>query len=276
MSTAKTALVTGSTDGLGRAVARALATRGYRVWLHGRNEARGRALVEEIAAEGGEAHFVRADLASLVEVRQLAAVLAGQPRLDLLVNNAGIGPATPAVTGRELSVEGLELRFAVNYLAGFLLTRLLLPLLERSAPARIINVASGAQYPLDFDNLMLKRAYSGMRAYAQSKLAQILFTLDLAEQLRGRGVTVNCLHPATYMDTAMVRAMGVTPVNSVASGEAAVLHLACAEGLGETTGAFFNGLEVATPHPQAHDPQARRRLAEASEQLAGWSAAGRA
>ena len=275
MSTAKTALVTGSTDGLGRAVARSLAGRGYCVWLHGRHEERGRALAEDIVAQGGEAHFVRADLGSLKEVRQLAAVLAGQPRLDLLINNAGIGPATTAVTGRELSAEGLELRFAVNYLSGFLLTRLLLPLLERSAPARIINVASGAQYPLDFDNLMLERAYSGMRAYAQSKLAQVLFTFELAEQLRGRGVTVNCLHPATYMDTAMVRAMGVTPVNAVASGEAAVLHLACAEALAPTTGAFFNGLEAATAHPQAYDPQARRRLVQASEQLAGWSVAER-
>jgi NAD(P)-dependent dehydrogenase (short-subunit alcohol dehydrogenase family) len=276
MSTAKSALVTGSTDGLGRAVARALAERGYHVWLHGRNEVRGRALAEEIAAQGGEARFVRADLASLAEVRQLAAALSGQPRLELLINNAGIGPTTPAVAGRELSADGHELRFAVNYLSGFLLTRLLLPLLERSAPARIINVASGAQYPLDFDNLMLERAYSGMRAYAQSKLAQILLTVDLAEQLRGRGVTVNCLHPATYMDTAMVRAMGVAPVDSVASGAAAVLHLACAEALAQPTGAFFNGLQAATAHPQAYDPLARRRLAEASERLAGRFANGSA
>ncbi len=275
MSTAKTALVTGSTDGLGRAVARALASRGYRLWLHGRNEERGRALTEEITAQGGEARFVRADLASLSEVRQLAAALRGQPRLELLINNAGIGPTTPGVSGRELSAEGLELRFAVNYLSGFLLTRLLLPLLEHSAPARIINVASGAQYPLDFDNLMLERAYSGMRAYAQSKLAQILFTVDLAEQLRGRGVTVNCLHPATYMDTAMVRDMGVAPVNSIASGEAAVVRLACDETLAQTTGCFFNGLELATAHPQAYDPMARQRLTEVSERLAGIAADGR-
>ena len=276
MSTAKTALVTGSTDGLGRAVARALAARGYRLWLHGRNEQRGLALAEEIAAEGGEARFVRANLASLAEVRQLAAALSGQPRLELLINNAGIGPVTPGVSGRELSAEGLELRFTVNYLSGFLLTRLLLPLLEHSAPARIINVASGAQYPLDFDNLMLDRAYSGMRAYAQSKLAQILCTVDLAEQLRGRGITVNCLHPATYMDTTMVRDMGVAPVNSIASGEAAVVHLACAGALAQTTGEFFNGLERATAHPQAYDQAARRRLAEVSERLAGLSTDGRA
>ena len=267
MSTAKTALVTGSTDGLGRAVARALASRGYRLWLHGRNEERGRALTEEITAQGGEARFVRADLASLSEVRQLAAALRGQPRLELLINNAGIGPTTPGVSGRELSAEGLELRFAVNYLSGFLLTRLLLPLLEHSAPARIINVASGAQYPLDFDNLMLERAYSGMRAYAQSKLAQILFTFDLAQQLRTSGVTVTCLHPATYMDTSMVRAMGVAPVNTVADGAAAVVRLACAPELAGTSGEYFNGRDTARAHAQAYDEAARRRLAEASARL---------
>ena len=272
MTTAKIALVTGSTDGLGRAVARSLASRGYHVWVHGRNEARGQALLREIAAQGGEARFVRADFASLAEVRALAAGLRELPRLDLLINNAGIGPATPGVSGRELSVEGIELRFAVNYLAGFLLTRLLLPLLERSAPSRIVNVSSGGQYPLDFDNLMLERAYSGMRAYMQSKLAQILFTVDLAEQLRGRGVTVNCLHPATYMDTTMVRAMGVTPVNLVESGEAAVLRLACAPELAETTGAFFNGTEPGQANPQAYDAAARRQLAEASARLADLSA----
>lgn len=270
-----TALVTGSTDGLGRAVARSLAERGYRVWLHGRNEARGEALANEIAAQGGEAHFVRADLASLAEVRELAATLHEQPRLDLLINNAGIGPITPGTCGRELSADGVELRFAVNYLSGFLLSRLLLPLLQRSAPARIVNVSSGAQHPLDFDNLMLERAYSGMRAYAQSKLAQILFTVDLAGQLRDRGVTVNCLHPATYMDTAMVRAMGVEPRNSLASGETAVLRLACAAQLTQITGAFFNGLEVAAAHPQAYEETAHRRLAQASERLCGFSADGR-
>ena len=268
MSTAKTALVTGSTNGLGRAVARALARQGYRVWLHGRNAERGEALARQIAAEGGEARFVQADFASLEQVRALAAAaLRALPRLELLINNAGIGPTTPQVFGREVSPDGYELRFAVNYLSGYLLTRLLLPLLERSAPTRIVNVSSGAQYPLDFDNLMLERAYSGMRAYAQSKLAQILFTFDLAQQLRNRGVTVTCLHPATYMDTSMVRAMGVAPVSTVADGAAAVVRLACAPELAGTSGEYFNGRDRAHAHAQAYEEAARRRLAEVSARL---------
>ncbi len=273
MSTAKTALVTGSTDGLGRAVARMLARQGYRVWLHGRDSLRGEALAREIAAQGGEARFVRADFASLTEVRALAAsALRDLPGLDLLINNAGIGPARPGAQGRELSADGHELRFAVNYLAGFLLTRRLLPLLGRSAPARIVNVSSAAQYPLDFDNLMLERAYSGMRAYAQSKLAQVLFTFDLARELRAGNVAVTCLHPATYMDTAMVRAMGVRPLNTVEDGAAAVVRLACAPELASRSGEFFNGLEAARAHPQAYDETARRRLAAVSAQLAAFPA----
>jgi NAD(P)-dependent dehydrogenase (short-subunit alcohol dehydrogenase family) len=275
MSTAKTALVTGSTDGLGRAVARTLARQGYRVWLHGRDGLRGAALAREIAAQGGEARFVRADFASLEDVRALAASALGDlAGLDLLINNAGVGPTSPGMAGRELSADGYELRFAVNYLAGFLLTRLLLPLLERSAPARIVNVSSAAQYPLDFDNLMLERAYSGMRAYAQSKLAQVLFTFDLARELRAGRVAVNCLHPATYMDTAMVRAMGVRPLNTVEDGAAAVVRLACAPELEATSGEYFNGLEAARAHPQADDETARRRLAALSAQLASLPVGG--
>ena len=137
--------------------------------------------------------------------------------LHLLINNAGIGTgAGGRPAPRQTSVDGHELRFAVDYLAGYLLTRLLQPLLVHGAPARIVNVASVGQYPLDFDNLMLTRAYSGMRAYAQSKLAQIMLTFDLAAELRDSGVTVNCLHPATYMDTTMVRSAGVAPTSTVA------------------------------------------------------------
>ncbi len=266
MSTNCVALVTGSTDGLGRAVACSLAKRGFEVWVHGRDAARGDALVREIVALGGEARFQRADFASLAEVRSLAEALLDEvPRLDLLINNAGIGTATPGhPASREISADGHELRFAVNYLAGYLLTELLLPLLRASAPARIVNVASVGQYPLDFGNLMLARAYSGMRAYAQSKLAQVMFTIDLAERLRGDGVTVNCLHPATYMDTTMVRASGMQPLSSVEDGAAAVLRLACAPELSETTGEYFDGIRPARAHAMAYDPEARARLAELS------------
>ncbi|MDE2263022.1 MAG: SDR family NAD(P)-dependent oxidoreductase [Gammaproteobacteria bacterium] len=267
----KIALITGSTDGLGRAVARGLAASGFLVLIHGRDAQRGEALVREICAQGGAARFHRADFASLGEVRALAdAVRRDHDHLHLLINNAGIGTGDggrPAP--RQTSADGYELRFAVNYLAGYLLTRLLLPMLVRSAPARIVNVASAGQYPLDFDNLMLTRAYSGMRAYAQSKLAQVMFTFDLAAQLRGGGVTVNCLHPATYMNTTMVRAAGVEPTSSVEEGAAAVTNLALSRELEGHTGEYFDGLRAARANAQAYDAQARRRLAALSARLTG-------
>jgi NAD(P)-dependent dehydrogenase (short-subunit alcohol dehydrogenase family) len=271
-SAPKTALITGSTDGLGRAVARSLAAAGYEVLIHGRDTGRGEDLVREISAQGGSASFLRADLASLAEVGTLADTVHRQHgHLHLLINNAGIGTGDGGVRSapRRTSMDGYELRFAVNYLAGYLLTRLLLPDLTHAAPARIINVASVGQYPLDFDNLMLERAYSGMRAYAQSKLAQVMLTLDLAAELRGSGVTVNCLHPATYMDTTMVHAAGVEPVSTVAEGAAAVMHLAVSPELADRTGEYFDGMRPGKANAQAYDPQVRRRLAEVSAHLTG-------
>ena len=219
----RTVLITGSTDGVGRYVAERLAAGGTRVIVHGRDRARGEAVVERIAHEGGEARFLAADLPSLAEVRALAdAVRNDGGGLDALVNNAGIGTSGVA---RELSVDGFELRFAVNYLAGFLLTRLLLAALERRESPRIVNVASAGQQSIDFSDVMLTRGYSGARAYRQSKLAQIMFTFDLAEELAGRNVTVNCLHPATFMDTTMVRLSGVKPISTVKEGGEAILQL---------------------------------------------------
>src|SRR5262249_50559244 len=159
--------------------------------------------VADITAAGASAELLIADLAALAEVRRLAeAVRATTDRLDILINNAGIGTAGDA---RQTSADGHELRFAINYLAGFLLAYLLLPLIKQSAAARIVNVASAGQQAIDFADVMLTRGYSGSRAYRQSKLAQILFTVDLARELDGTGVTVNALHPATYMNTTMVR-----------------------------------------------------------------------
>src|SRR5262245_55707863 len=157
-ATSRTALVTGATDGVGRVVARALAEQDWRVLAHGRDQARGDALVAEITKAGGNALFLRADLASLAEVRRLAEhVRASTDRLDLLVNNAGIGTAG---SGRQTSADGHELRFAVNYLSHFLLTYLLLPLIKASAPARIVNVSSAGQQAIDFSDVMLDRSYS--------------------------------------------------------------------------------------------------------------------
>ena len=207
----KTALVTGSTDGVGRVVAKRLGEDGWRVLVHGRDRGRGERVVAEIKDAGGTADFLIADLSSLAEVRRLAgAVQQATPRLDLLINNAGIGSGGPQGT-RQTSADGYELRFAVNYLAGFLLTHLLLPLVSTSTPARIVNVSSLGQQAIDFADVMLTRGYSGSRAYCQSKLAQIMFTIDLARELDGSGITVNALHPATYMNTTMVRQSGVTP-----------------------------------------------------------------
>jgi NAD(P)-dependent dehydrogenase (short-subunit alcohol dehydrogenase family) len=155
----------------------------------------------------------------------------------------------------------------VNYLAGYLLTRRLLPLLERSAPARIVNVSSAGQAPIDFDDVMLERRYDGVQAYCQSKLAQIMFTFDLAEELEGRGVSATCLHPATYMPTKMVLAAGVHPASSLQDGVQATLRLVADPELDGVTGRYFNGLQPASPHPQAADPDARRRLRELSDRL---------
>ncbi|HEY4210031.1 MAG TPA: SDR family NAD(P)-dependent oxidoreductase [Steroidobacteraceae bacterium] len=271
MMQAKTALVTGSTDGLGREVALRLGRAGFRVLVHGRDAQRGEAVVAEIAAAGGAARFLAADFSSLAAVRSLAqSVVADSPRLTLLIVNAGIGTGGRGAR-RATSIEGLELTLAVNYLAGFLLTEQLLPALEAGAPARIVNVASAGQYPLDFDNLMLTRAYSGMRAYAQSKLAQVMYTFDLAERLRDTGVTVNCLHPATYMDTNMVRTAGATPVSTVAQGADAVMQLATSGSLPVATGGYFDGKELARAHDQAYDSTARARLRVLSLELTGMS-----
>jgi NAD(P)-dependent dehydrogenase (short-subunit alcohol dehydrogenase family) len=263
----KTALVTGSTDGVGRVVAERLGQFGARVLVHGRDRARGEQVVAAIEKGGGSAEFLTADLASLAEVRSLAeAVLAQTDRLDILINNAGIGTAG---AGRQTSVDGHELRFAVNYLAGFLLTRLLLPLIKASAPARIVNVSSAGQQAIDFADVMLTRGYSGARAYCQSKLAQIMFTIDLAGELQGSGVIVNCLHPATYMNTTMVRRAGVTPVSTVEQGAEAILNLAVAPALAGRSGLYFNGLREARADRQAYDPAARQRLRELSLELTG-------
>jgi len=196
-----------------------------------------------------------------------AAVLARRDRLDVLINNAGIG--TGPNPRRETSADGHELRFAVNYLACFLLTRLLLPALRRGAPSRIVNVASAGQQEIDFDDVMLTRGYTGMRAYCQSKLAQVLFTFDLAEELRGSGVTATCLHPATHMDTTMVREGGFQPTSTVAEGGEAILALAVSPGRAGESGAYFSGQRPARPLAQAEDPAARRQLRMLSERLTG-------
>lgn len=260
-------LVTGSTSGLGREVALRLGAEGEHVIVHGRDDERGREVMEEIDQGPGSARFYRADLASFAEVRELArAILRDYDRLDVLVNNAGIGSSSPE--GRHVSQDGHELRFQVNYLSGFLLTRMLLPLIRESAPARIVNVSSLAQTAIDFDDVMLEDDYSGSRAYAQSKLAQVLFTFELDQRLgEDSGITVNALHPATYMDTRMVRAAGVEPRSTVDEGARAVLNLVSSAEVG--SGRFFDQQEPVRADAQAYDAAARDRLWELSEELTG-------
>ncbi|MBH16323.1 MAG: 3-oxoacyl-ACP reductase [Gemmatimonadetes bacterium] len=259
-------LVTGSTGGLGREVARRLGSQGAHVIVHGRSSERGNELVEEIIAAGpGSARFYRADFASLQQIRELGErILMDYGRLDVLVNNAGFGSAP---NERMVSEDGHELRFQVNYLAGFLLTKLLRPLIVSSQPSRIVNVSSAAQTAIDFDDVMIEKNFSGGRAYAQSKLAQILFTLDLAEEFQGTDVLPVSLHPATYMDTEMVRRAGVEPRTTVDEGADAVMHLIRSADI--VPGQYFRGMEVGNPHDQAHDQGARNLLRILSEGLTG-------
>ena len=267
----KTVLVTGSTDGVGRVVAKRLGEQGWRVLVHGRDRGRGERVVAEIKDAGGAADFLAADLCSLAEVRRLAgSVQQATRRLDLLINNAGIGSGGSQGT-RQTSADGYELRFAVNYLAGFLLTHLLLPLVRTSTPARIVNVSSLGQQAINFADVMLTHGYSGSRAYSQSKLAQIMFTIDLARDLDGSGVTVNALHPATYMNTTMVRQSGVTPMSGVEQGADAILNLATSAALDGRSGLFFNGQREARADAQAYEAGARQRLKRLSLELSGLS-----
>jgi len=262
--TGKVALVTGSTDGLGRDVARRLAAAGAHVLVHGRNVARGDSLVEEITRSGkGSAKFYRADFASLDEVRRLAdAVIRDNARLDLLINNAGIGWVFDST--RKFSADGYDMHFAVNYLAHYLLTTRLLPLIVASAPSRIINVSSGSQAPIDLDDVMMAKGFSGGRAYAQSKLAQVMMTIDMAPQLEKQGVLTYSLHPATTMNTSMARALGVKPRSTIAEGVESVVNAIVTT---EPSGTYFNELQPAKAQAQAYDPEARRKLRELSDRL---------
>jgi NAD(P)-dependent dehydrogenase (short-subunit alcohol dehydrogenase family) len=261
-------LVTGATDGHGKGVSIELARRGATILAHGRDPKRIERTMTEIRSEagGGAVRSYEADFASLGQVRAMAGlILSNEQRLDALVNNAGVGVIAPGNGSRAVSEDGYEYRFAVNYLAPYLLTRLLLPKLRSSAPSRIVNVSSAGQQAIDFSDVMLERGYSGIRAYCQSKLAQILFTIDLAEELRGTGVTVNALHPATYMPTKIVPA----PMSSLEEGVNATVRLVTDAALDGVSGRYFNGHAEARADDQAYRPDARKRLRELSDRLSG-------
>jgi len=265
----KTALVTGSTDGLGREVALRLGAMGAHVIVHGRSEERGREVVDAINNGPGSAEFMQADFGALANARALAAeVMANHDELHLLVNNAGIGPGFNNGE-RAVSEDGNEMIFQVNHLAHYVLTDLLLPLIKDSAPARIINVASGAQTPVDFEDPNLEQGFTGGRAYGQSKLAQILHNFHIAPQLEGTGVTFNSLHPATMMDTTLVSQMAGPARTTVDEGAEAVMQLAVSSELEGRSGLYFNGKNEVRANDQAYDQSALARFDQLSRQLTG-------
>ncbi len=282
---AQIALITGATSGLGKATALALTTSGYTVILVARNRERGEAVRQELVAASGNPHvkLLLADLASQGSIRQLAADFHAQHRrLDLLINNAG-----NSFTTRQVSPDGIELSLAVNHLAPFLLTHLLLPTLRASARARIVNVGTRLNTAMHLDDLQWeKRRYQGLSAYAQSKLGNLHFTLELAERLAGSGVTVNCVHPGVFRSNlgssggpqpAWITLMTtlaqpfLTPPEKAAER---VLHVATAPELAGVSGRYYGDRVELAPPPQVLDAAARRRIWDLSAALVKLSLSG--
>lgn len=261
-------LLTGATSGLGRELARALSTAPGRLILHGRDRARLEALGAELDGSAAAIDTVVADLAELAQVRHMASsVSALTGHLSVLVNNAGIGKGRR--DERELSADGFELRLAVNHLAPFALTLRLLPLLRAGAPSRVVNVASGAQQPLDRRDPHLENGYTGSRAYAQSKLAMIASGFVLARELAAASTTVNSLHPATLMPTRMVEEGYGYTVDDLATGVTATQRLVESDDVAGVSGAFFSGTERSRAAPQAYEPDFQQWLWQLSEELTG-------
>ena len=263
----QTIFITGSTDGIGKLTALQLAKQNAHVLIHGRNEKKVASVVDEIknASKNKNIEGFTADLSSIDEVRKLAnEVLEKHDKIDVLINNAGAGTAD-----QRYGKDGTELRMTVNYLAPFLLTHLLLPALKNAAPSRIVNVSSAGQAPIDFNDVMLEKNFDSVQAYCQSKLALIMFTIDLAEQLRNENINVNSLHPGTYLDTNMVRRSGVTPWGKPETGADAEVFLSVSPQLENATGKYFDVKKEARANAQAYDAKARKKLWELSMQLTG-------
>lgn len=265
-------LVTGSTDGIGKIAAEKLAGMGAAVLVHGRDPDKSRDAQKRIRESTGNEKVVSyvADFSSLSFVRSLAEeVIRDYSGLHVLINNAGVGPAETSGKEGSLSRDGYELSFAVNYLAPFLLTRLLIPVLEAGAPSRIVNVSSAAQRDIDFEDVMLEKHYDPWRAYAQSKTALTMFTFDAAEELRDKGVNVTCLHPGSLLNTKMVRDYFGSPRGSAEEGAEVVVYVATDPELEGATGIYFEGKREARAHAQVYDLEARERLRRISEELTG-------
>ncbi len=262
----KTILITGSTDGLGKLVAEHLAAQGATVLLHGRNKEKGRAVLEEIRrkTKSAKLSYHNGDFASLQDVKSLSDEILKEAKvIDVLINNVGIGRGKE-IRRREVSIDGYELRFAVNYLAHVLLTEKLLPLLPAKS-STIINVASVGQEPIDFSNMMLEKRYEGFFAYKQSKTALIMYTFDLAERLNEPGIKVNAVHPASLMNTKMVLDEWDYTLTTVEQGADAVESLISTT----TTGLYFDGKKAATAIPQTYDRTARMKLHQTTWEILG-------
>jgi NAD(P)-dependent dehydrogenase (short-subunit alcohol dehydrogenase family) len=274
-------IVTGATHGIGRATARALAASGATVLVHGRDLARARAVAEDISRDTGnpEVRFVQADFAQLAQVRRLAQELQSLlPRLDVLINNAAVMAAA-----RARSAEGYDLTFAVNHLAPFLLTNLLLNKLKASAPARVIVVASEAhrRATLDFGDLMNAGASGWWTAYERSKLANVLFARELARRLAGTGVTVNALHPGVVRSQlfrsspllrVLVWSVGRLFMLSPRQGARGSVYLASASELDGESGGYYRGCRRVAPSAAAQSDACAARLWQESARLTGLTA----
>jgi len=257
---AKTIFITGATEGIGKLAATDLAKQnpGAAILIHGRNKEKLDKSVADIkkATNNQNVEGYLADLSSMDEVRQLAKeILSKHDSIDILINNAGAGFSAPRY-GKDKT----ETRFAVNYLAPFLVTNLLLPAIKKAAPSRIVNVASAGQSSIRFDDIMFEKNFDGVSAYTQSKLAIVMFTIDLAEELKNDNVTVNSLHPGTYLDTGMVRDAGIAPHGPAQGGADAELYLALSPELKNVTGKYFNVKKETKAIAQAYDAEARKKL----------------
>jgi NAD(P)-dependent dehydrogenase (short-subunit alcohol dehydrogenase family) len=267
----KTVLVTGATDGIGKATALQLAGLGARVIIHGRSTARLQQAANEIHETTGLLpDTLEADFSSLARVRECAEeIIKRFPRLNVLVHNAGVFAAE-----RKLTVDGFETTFAVNHLAPFLLTRLLSGLLRRSVPARIVVVSSitHVNSTCDFDNLQGEKSYDGRNAYSLSKLANALFTVELAERLRGSGMTANFLHPGVVATKLLRAGFGNMSAASTARGAETSVYLASSPEVEGISGKYFVNRRESGPSPLVNDAAVRLRLWQLSERYTGITA----
>jgi NAD(P)-dependent dehydrogenase (short-subunit alcohol dehydrogenase family) len=274
----KVCLITGGTDGIGKEAAYGIARQGATLLIHGRDAEKGARTVEELKARSGNQaiEFLQADFASLVDVRRLAAaIIERAPRIDVLINNAG-----GMFVKHRVSKEGYELTFAINHLAPFLLTHLLLDTLKSGVPARIVTTASDAHRgaSLNFDDLQAMRKYSPMGAYGSSKLANVLFTRALAKRLAGTTVTATCFHPG-FVRSSIARDFAPIPkalfhlmaafARTPAKGAETMVYLATAPEVQGASGGYYVDCKLTPPAPAAQDDTAAERLWRVSEQLVG-------